>query len=153
MHDALVVPRPVQARLPICIGGSGPNKTLRTVAKHADIWNTDGTAEDAARKDATLRERCIEIGRDPDEIERTATIEVIIRDDPREADRVLRAARAGQGEPDVDWKVYVGPPQLVADELRAHVEAGFAHLTVDVLPPYDAETLDRLPEVRALLEG
>jgi len=153
MHDALAVPRPVQARLPICIGGSGPNKTLRTAAKHADIWNTDGSAEDAARKDATLRERCAEIGRDPDEIERTATIEVIIRDDPREADRVLRTARAGQGDPDVDWTVYVGPPQRVADELRAHVEAGFAHFTVDILPPYDPETLDRLPEVRALLEG
>jgi alkanesulfonate monooxygenase SsuD/methylene tetrahydromethanopterin reductase-like flavin-dependent oxidoreductase (luciferase family) len=153
MHDALAIPTPVQQRLPICIGGSGPNKTLRTVARHADIWNTDGSAADAARKDATLRERCAEIGRDPDEIERTATIEVIIRDDPREADRVLREARAGQGQREVDWTVYAGPPQQVADQLRPHVDAGFRHFTVDILPPYDPETLDRLPEVRALLQG
>ena len=42
MKDALVAPRPVQARLPIMIGGSGPKKTLRTLAKYGDQWNTMG---------------------------------------------------------------------------------------------------------------
>ena len=32
MRDALCAPRPVQAHLPILVGGSGPKKTLRTVA-------------------------------------------------------------------------------------------------------------------------
>ena len=34
--DALCEPRPIQAHLPILVGGSGPKKTLRTVARHAD---------------------------------------------------------------------------------------------------------------------
>ena len=46
--DALLAPRPVQAHLPILVGGSGPKKTLRTVARHADAWNTAGTVEEVA---------------------------------------------------------------------------------------------------------
>jgi alkanesulfonate monooxygenase SsuD/methylene tetrahydromethanopterin reductase-like flavin-dependent oxidoreductase (luciferase family) len=153
MHDALVEPRPVQARLPILIGGSGPKKTLRTTARYADAWNTSGDPDDLRRKDAILRERCAEEGRDPDEIERVASVDLVIRDDAAEADRVLRAARAGQGDPEIDWTVYAGSPERIADALRPTVEAGFRHILVDVLPPYDRETIDRLPEVRALLEG
>src|SRR5204862_5671861 len=36
MRDALAAPRPIQAHLPLLIGGSGPAKTLRIVARHAD---------------------------------------------------------------------------------------------------------------------
>jgi alkanesulfonate monooxygenase SsuD/methylene tetrahydromethanopterin reductase-like flavin-dependent oxidoreductase (luciferase family) len=35
-------PPPIQRRLPIMIGGSGEKKTLRTVAKYADMWNAMG---------------------------------------------------------------------------------------------------------------
>ena len=45
--DALAMPRPVQAHLPILIGGSGRRKTLRTVAERADGWNFSGTIEEA----------------------------------------------------------------------------------------------------------
>jgi hypothetical protein len=31
------------------------------------------------------------------------------------------------------------------------VELGFRHVIVDAMSPYDAETLERLPEVRELL--
>ena len=49
MTDALCEPRPVQARLPIMIGGSGPKKTLLTTAKYADAWNTSGTLAEVDR--------------------------------------------------------------------------------------------------------
>src|SRR5919107_499219 len=45
-HNALCEPRPVQAKLPILIGGSGPQKTLRTTARYADAWNTSGTIDE-----------------------------------------------------------------------------------------------------------
>ena len=47
--DALIAPRPIQAHLPIMVGGSGPKKTLRTVALRADAWNTSGWLEEVAR--------------------------------------------------------------------------------------------------------
>ena len=40
-----IAPRPLQARVPIMIGGGGEKKTLRIVAAHADMWNVFGTPE------------------------------------------------------------------------------------------------------------
>jgi F420-dependent oxidoreductase-like protein len=153
MHDALVEPRPVQAHLPILIGGSGPQKTLRTTARYADAWNTGGTVDQLRKKDATLRERCEEVGRNSDEIERTTSVWMTIRDDPKEARRVLAANAAVNGDTlaDDDDTAYLGSPDKIADELRPIVELGFRHVIVDAMAPYDAETLERLPEVRELL--
>jgi F420-dependent oxidoreductase-like protein len=152
IHDALCAPRPVQAHLPILIGGSGPQKTLRTTARYADAWNTGGSVEDLKRKSATLDERCAEIGRDPAEIERTMTDWFLIRDDPVEARRVLASHAEGNGDTlGDDDACYVGPPQKIADELRPVVELGFRHILIDAMAPYDAETIERLPELRALL--
>jgi F420-dependent oxidoreductase-like protein len=152
MHDALVEPRPVQKRLPILIGGSGPKKTLRTTARYADAWNAGGSLEGLRAKDAILRERCAEVGRNPDEIERTTSVWMAIRDDPAEARRVLAANAAANGDTLADDDVaYVGPPEKIADELRPIVELGFRHVIVDTMAPYDAETLERLPDVRERL--
>src|SRR4051794_18276115 len=153
MHDALCAPRPVQAHLPILIGGSGPQKTLRTTARYADAWNTGGSIETLRQKDATLRDRCAEVGRNPDEIERTMSDWFLIRDDPADPRRVLAGLAKANGDSLGDAATaYVAPPQKIADELRPIVELGFRHIIVDALPPYDAETIERLAEVRELLD-
>jgi F420-dependent oxidoreductase-like protein len=152
MRDALCEPRPVQAHLPILIGGSGPKKTLRTTARYADAWNSGGTAEQLAAKDAILRERCAEVGRNHEEIERNVTVWMAIRDDPAEARRVLAGNAAANGDTLADDdQVFVGSPDKIADELRPIVEVGFRHILIDAMAPYDAETLERLPQVRELL--
>ena len=154
MRDALCEPRPVQPHLPILIGGSGPKKTLRTTARYADAWNSGGSADELRAKDAILRERCEEVGRNHEEIERTATVWLAIRDDAAEARRVLAAAAAANGDPLTDDDlVYVGSPARIADELRPTVDAGFRHILIDAMAPYDGETFERMPEVRELLDG
>ena len=62
--------------LPILIGGAGEKVTLRLVAEHAQMWNTIGTVSQFARKSKILDGYCLEIGRDPAEIERTANVSV-----------------------------------------------------------------------------
>ena len=152
MRDALVEPRPVQARLPILIGGSGPQKTLRTTARYADAWNTSGSLEELRAKDAILRERCEEVGRNHEEIERTMTVWMAIRDDPSEARQVLAAKAVANGDSlGDDDECFVGSPEKIAAELRPMVELGFRHILADMMAPYDPETLERLVEVRALL--
>ena len=61
--------------------GSGPTKTLRTTALYADMWNGFGSPERIATTSDILRERCAEIGRPFEAIERTVTIHAVIRDD------------------------------------------------------------------------
>ena len=152
MHDAICQPRPIQDRLPILIGGSGPRKTLPLVARYADLWNAYGTPAELAGRDVLLRERCADIGRDPTTIQRMVNHNVVVRDD-------VRAAEA-------DWEVWLkegidadervlvgGPPDAVADTLRSFAEVGFDHIVWIFRAPWDLETIRRLPEVRALLEA
>ena len=54
---------------PICIGGGGEKRTLRTAARFAQHWNyTGGTADEFARKREILYGHCADVGRDPSEI-------------------------------------------------------------------------------------
>jgi F420-dependent oxidoreductase-like protein len=68
--DARCEPKGVQKpHPPICIGGSGEKRTLRTTAKYAQHWNfVGGTPEEFARKRDVLYAHCADVGRDPSEI-------------------------------------------------------------------------------------
>ena len=150
--DALLAPLPVQAHLPILVGGGGPRKTLRTVARLADAWNTNGTVEEVAARDAILREHCAAVGRDPATIERTVSFPIVIRDDPAEAERAFAALLRHNGMVDAgNVPTLLGPPEHVAAAIRPYVELGFATIIVRLPAPYDAETIARIGEVRAAL--
>jgi probable F420-dependent oxidoreductase len=64
----LLNPPPIR-KIPVLIGGGGEKKTLRIVAKHADIWHGFGDPEVVERKVRILRQHCADVGRDPAEIE------------------------------------------------------------------------------------
>jgi probable F420-dependent oxidoreductase len=56
-------------KIPVLIGGGGEKKTLKLVAKHADIWHGFGDVETVERKVKILGQHCADLGRDPGEIE------------------------------------------------------------------------------------
>jgi F420-dependent oxidoreductase-like protein len=152
--DAMLAPRPVQPHLPILVGGSGPKKTLRTVARHADAWNTNGTLEKVRADLGILRRHCDDVGRDPAAIEKTVSFPIILRDEPAEAQRVFRAVCDHNGTPDMGpVPTLLGAPEQVADAIRPFVELGFGTVIVRIAGPHDHETLGRIGEVRALLPG
>lgn len=62
-------PRPVQNRIPIMIGGSGEKKTLRLVARYANMCNVFGDPDRVRHKVEVLHEHCAAEDRDPSEIE------------------------------------------------------------------------------------
>jgi len=65
--DAVNVPKPIQQpRVPIMVGGNGPEVTWRLAARFADELNLDGPSpETVAEWLPVIRSRCEEIGRDP----------------------------------------------------------------------------------------
>jgi alkanesulfonate monooxygenase SsuD/methylene tetrahydromethanopterin reductase-like flavin-dependent oxidoreductase (luciferase family) len=148
------LPAPVQARLPILVGGGGERVTLKLVAKYADACNIGGGLEMVRRKDAILREHCQTVGRDQAEIERTTGIgTVFIRDDRSEAERLFKAAFERNGIA-AAWKDQpVGTPEDVAERLAPYVELGYRHLVAGMPATYDEETMTRLiTEVKPILE-
>ncbi len=63
-----LVPAPTRD-IPVLIGGGGEKKTLRLVAKHADIWHSFSDPETLERKLGILAEHGEAEGRDVSEIE------------------------------------------------------------------------------------
>lgn len=156
-RDLQMHPRPVRGHVPLKIGGAGERKTMRVVAKYADMWNLFATPDELRRKDAILREHCDIVGRDEAEIERTIGVKLVIRDDPAEARAVYRtqllANRAPLGRLDAA-SAWVGSPEDVAACVAAAAEAGFRTVIVEMPNPYDHETFERLiGEVRLMVEG
>ena len=152
-RDALCRPVPIQPHLPILIGGSGPRKTLRTVALRADGWNMSGSPEVVRGKLDILLEHCATVGRDPATIEKTISAPFVIRDDPAEAERAYASLLRQNGITEMGGPVTLGSPTVVAAALRPFIEMGFEIVIVRMPAPYDRETIDRMAEVRELLDA
>jgi len=149
LHDALCEPRPIQKRLPILVGGSGPRKTLRTVARRADGWNTSGTVEEVRSHLDILAEHCDDVGRDIATIEKSISFPIIVRDDPAAAASVYSVLLERNGIADMgSVPVLLGSPDEIADRLRPYVEMGFETIIVRMPAPYDRETIDRMVQVQ-----
>jgi F420-dependent oxidoreductase-like protein len=111
LDDARNEPKGVQRpHPPICIGGSGERRTLRTAARFAQHWNfVGGTPAEFARKREILHGHCHDIGRDPGEI--LLSSHVMFDGDPAAA----AAGAAALGEVGVELGiVHIRPPHTPA---------------------------------------
>lgn len=156
--DLRLLPGPVQAHLPIMIGGSGEKKTLRSVAKYADQWNAMGTVEMLRHKVEVLRAHCDAVGRDFDEIELTAGCKPIIRSTETEARALWEAQMAHNRTPmtDVldDSTFWVGTPEQVAEKMTERKALGFHTFIGELAAPFDEETIARwINEVKPMVDG
>ena len=152
LTDALCEPRPIQPHLPILVGGSGPRKTLRTTALRADAWNTSGTVDEVRAKVEILERHCADVGRNPDEIERTISFPIVVRDTADDAQEAYTSSLERNGTDNMgDVPIILGSPELVAERLRPYVELGFRTVIVRLPSPYDPQTIERMSEVGELL--
>ncbi|MES1239842.1 MAG: LLM class flavin-dependent oxidoreductase [Chloroflexota bacterium] len=158
LDEFVLLPPPIQKRVPILIGGSGEKKTLRSVARHADMWNAMGTREFLERKIGILRQHCEDVGRDISEIEFTGGCKPIIRNTMEEAQALWRAQMAHNRTPmsDVldDDTFWVGPPDVIAEKMADAKALGFHTFLAELAAPYDEETIERwIGEVRPMVDG
>lgn len=150
-HEVRNDPPPVQARMPLLIGGSGEKRTLRIVARDADIWNGEGDPELFAHKSTVLDAHCAEIGRDPSTIRRTVGVQpVCIRDTREAAIDALAAILATQGGDRATARAWAASSPLADTQdavirlFRAWRAAGAEEAVVDLPTPLDDETIERL---------
>lgn len=119
LSEARCNPKAVQRpHPPICVGGAGERRTLRTAARFAQHWNlVGGTPEDLTRKRQILDAHCSDIGRNPAEIQTSCCV------------------------------FYAGSPGETAAQVAAMGQAG-ADLAMVLLPaPYRPDVLEPLAVV------
>ena len=119
LADAVAEPKPVQKpHPPIWIGGSGPQRTLKIVARHGDVWNSNaGEMEKTIALSKVLDAHCAAVGRDPTAVRRSVQFRLTTVDESLEtAETYLKAGFTEQivmlGGPDP-----VKNAQLAATEL------------------------------------
>ena len=78
LTDAIAEPKPLQKpHPPIWVGGSGPQRTLRVVARHADVWHGGGSTDDETRDLLkTLADHCAKVGRDVSQIRLAGSLRI-----------------------------------------------------------------------------
>jgi len=127
LTDAPAEPKPVQAHLPLLVGGGGEQVTLRIAARWADEWNTWGDPGVLAAKGRVLDAHCARIGRDPKEIARSA--QVLVELDGHAAASPPASRRA--------YPTASGSPAQLQDMLYAYQEAGVGEF---IMPDWNLGT-------------
>jgi F420-dependent oxidoreductase-like protein len=136
LTEARCEPKPVQAELPIWVGGGGEKRTLRIAAQYADGWNVPFVSpETIAHKRQVLADHCEVVGRDPSEI-RTAVNVGLCQDD------TALVAQFGQLAERVRPGVMIGSPDQLVQRIGEYVEAGADQINIAMRAPWDLSLLD-----------
>ena len=134
--EAINSPAPI-SKIPVMIGGSGEQKTLRMVAQYADESNLTCAANEIPRKLEVLAEHCERLGRDRSEITVTKLVLMVIG---RTHDEALAAAAtyvSNHGWPAevVDLMVpqmTLGDPDEIGAAMRELVDLGIDGVTLNL---------------------
>jgi probable F420-dependent oxidoreductase len=132
---------------PLLIGSNGP-RMLRIAAPHVQAWNSwfadigNSPSGVAALRDV-VDEACHDVGREPTEIERT--VAVLIRF-PGGTGRI-QGSYAQEAPAPLE-----GPPDRMADAMRAYARAGIGHVQL-VIDPITRDSIEAFAPVLAALDG
>ncbi|MFB6268400.1 MAG: TIGR03560 family F420-dependent LLM class oxidoreductase [Halobacterium sp.] len=137
--DAYCEPSPVQdPHPPILVGGQGEEVTLKLVAKHADVWNTDvfnGDLETLEHKIGVIEDHCETVGRDPEDVEYSWDGHIVCTRDEEKYDRLMELMTPIQFEeeytdqPDItrenaDDYFILGTPEECAQAIQERIDLG-----------------------------
>jgi alkanesulfonate monooxygenase SsuD/methylene tetrahydromethanopterin reductase-like flavin-dependent oxidoreductase (luciferase family) len=143
VQDAVVLPRPA-TRLPLMIGSVG-ERVLRAALAYVDAWNVwydwyGNTPDGFARENARVSRLVREIGREPADVRRTATVFVTCEDGRRDRPHTH------------DVPPLTGSPQAIAGGLADLAAAGVDEAIL-VVSPIDVRAIRSLGEMIATLNG
>ncbi|MDO8364830.1 MAG: TIGR03560 family F420-dependent LLM class oxidoreductase [Actinomycetota bacterium] len=133
-------PRPVQAKIPIWVGGGGEKRTLKIAARHADGWNVPFIAPAAvAHKNAVLDRHCADVGRDASEIKRAINVGLAYSEDSlqQQFGAISELVRPG---------VLTGSHEQIMERIGQYVEAGADQVNIALRAPFDLDALSRFSD-------
>jgi probable F420-dependent oxidoreductase len=147
-RDCELLPRPRPGGPPLLIGSNGP-RMLRITMPYADAWNTwyadtDNTPGGVAPLRAVVDAACRDVGRDPAAVRRTVAVHVRL---PGGRGRIMGDASTAERIVPLE-----GPPERMAEELRAYAAAGVDEVQA-VLDPIDRPSVEAFAAVLPLLEN
>lgn len=119
--DAPSDPKPVQAKLPIVVGTSGP-RMMRITATHAQEWNTWGAPDLAGGNFAKFATACDKVGTDIGSLHTSVQALVAMTED---AEKVAKLKAADMGP-----RTIAGSNDQLVEEIGRYVEIGFDEMIV-----------------------
>jgi F420-dependent oxidoreductase-like protein len=142
--DSPALPKPLQPRVPIIVGGSGANKTPALAAKYATEYNTTfATRAEVETRVARVRAACEVAGRDPStlilSVPGTTAVGVTTAEAQRRAAAIghdLDRMRAAGG--------FAGTASEVVDYIGTLSELGITRIYLQILDLHDLDHLDFL---------
>ncbi|PYF97807.1 probable F420-dependent oxidoreductase, Rv1855c family [Georgenia satyanarayanai] len=139
--DSPALPKPVQDRVPVVVGGNGPRRTPALAARFATEYNQafPEKATIAAQRDR-VRAACEAVDRDPDELVYSVALIADVGRDEQEVAR--RAATIGREPEELRRNGLAGTPQEVLDGLGALAEQGITRVYLQCMDMTDLDHLD-----------
>jgi F420-dependent oxidoreductase-like protein len=148
--DTSCYPRPLQAHVPILVGGSGERRTLRLVAERADACNLFGEPAVVAHKVAVLREHCLAAGRDPAEVSVSHLGTVLVGDDLDHVGALVERTRPPRTSAERHARnVHAGTVEQHVARVARYADAGVDHVIVSLVDVADPGAVERYGSVIA----
>jgi F420-dependent oxidoreductase-like protein len=144
LEDAPPLPRPVQTRVPVIVGGGGPKRTPELAARYATEFNIGFRPEhEIAERFAGVRAACERIGRDPSTLKLSVALTTLAA--PTEAELDRRAARIGRTVDEMRGDVnIVGARGEIVAKVERLAELGADRVYLQLLDLQDVEQVEYL---------
>jgi F420-dependent oxidoreductase-like protein len=135
------LPKPVQARVPLIVGGGGPSRTPAITARYATEYNRGFVGEDEiAAAFARVRAACEDIGRDPATLRTSVALPTVVATDDATYRRRLDAIHA---DPATFAEVNLaGTPAQVVEKLQRLRDLGADRVYLQLVDVRDLEHVE-----------
>lgn len=145
VENSPALPKPVQARIPVLVGGHGAKRTPRLAARYADEFNMPfASIADSERQFGRVREAAEQAGRGPDDLVYSNALVVCVGKDDAEVAR--RAAAIGRDVDELKANGLAGSPDEVVEKIGAYGAVGSSRVYLQLL---DLDDLDHLELISA----
>ncbi|WP_031151018.1 LLM class F420-dependent oxidoreductase [Streptomyces erythrochromogenes] len=145
VENSPALPKPVQARIPVLVGGHGARRTPRLAARYADEFNMPfASIADSERQFGRVRAAAEQAGRGPDDLVYSNALVVCVGKDDAEVAR--RAAAIGRDVDELKANGLAGSPAEVVEKIGAYGTVGSSRVYLQLL---DLDDLDHLELISA----